>query len=50
MNYPMIGDPTLEIAKLYNMLPAEEEPGEGRTAATNQTVSATNTARAPRFS
>ena len=23
MNYPMIGDPTLEIAKLYGMLPAE---------------------------
>ncbi|HTD39224.1 MAG TPA: peroxiredoxin [Mucilaginibacter sp.] len=39
VNYPMIGDPTLAIAKLYDMLPAEE-PGtsEGRTAATNQTV------------
>ncbi|MGC4036493.1 MAG: peroxiredoxin [Chitinophagaceae bacterium] len=39
INYPMIGDPTLSIAKLYEMLPAEE-PGtsEGRTAATNQTV------------
>jgi thioredoxin-dependent peroxiredoxin len=39
INYPMIGDPTLAIAKLYDMLPAEE-PGtsEGRTAATNQTV------------
>jgi alkyl hydroperoxide reductase subunit AhpC len=38
-NYPMIGDPKLEIAKLYNMLPAEE-PGtsEGRTAANNATV------------
>jgi alkyl hydroperoxide reductase subunit AhpC len=38
-NYPMIGDPELKIAKLYNMLPAEE-PGtfEGRTAATNATV------------
>ncbi|MGA0610448.1 peroxiredoxin [Caldimonas sp. KR1-144] len=37
--YPMIGDPKLEVAKLYNMLPADE-PGtsEGRTAATNQTV------------
>ena len=23
MNYPMIGDPRLEIAKLYDMLPAE---------------------------
>ena len=39
VNYPMIGDPELTIAKLYDMLPAEE-PGssEGRTAATNQTV------------
>ncbi len=39
VNYPMIGDPTVAIAKLYDMLPAEE-PGtsEGRTAATNQTV------------
>jgi len=39
VNYPMIGDTTLAIAKLYDMLPAEE-PGtsEGRTAATNQTV------------
>ncbi|HEX4183490.1 MAG TPA: peroxiredoxin [Caulobacteraceae bacterium] len=38
-NYPMIGDTDLKVAKLYNMLPAEE-PGtsEGRTAATNQTV------------
>ena len=37
--YPMIGDPTLAIAKLYDMLPAEE-PGtsEGRTPVTNQTV------------
>jgi thioredoxin-dependent peroxiredoxin len=39
VNYPMIGDPDLAVAKLYDMLPAEE-PGtsEGRTAATNQTV------------
>src|SRR4029078_283635 len=39
ISYPMIGDSTLAIAKLYDMLPAEE-PGtsEGRTAATNQTV------------
>ena len=37
--YPMIGDIDLNVAKLYNMLPAEE-PGtaEGRTAATNATV------------
>lgn len=39
VNYPMIGDTDLKIAKLYDMLPAEE-PGnwEGRTPATNQTV------------
>lgn len=39
VNYPMIGDPELKIAKLYDMLPASE-PGtsEGRTAVTNQTV------------
>jgi len=39
VNYPMIGDTDLKIAKLYDMLPADE-PGtsEGRTAATNQTV------------
>lgn len=39
VNYPMIGDTELAIAKLYNMLPAEE-PGnfEGRTAVTNATV------------
>jgi thioredoxin-dependent peroxiredoxin len=39
VNYPLIGDHDLSIAKLYNMLPAEE-PGtsEGRTPLTNQTV------------
>ncbi len=39
VKYPMIGDTDLVVAKLYNMLPAEE-PGtsEGRTAATNATV------------
>ena len=39
VTYPMIGDPTLAIAKLYDMLPADE-PGtsEGRTPVTNQTV------------
>jgi len=38
-NYPMIGDRDLTVAKLYDMLPADE-PGtsEGRTAATNATV------------
>jgi alkyl hydroperoxide reductase subunit AhpC len=39
VNYPMIGDRDLAIAKLYDMLPAEEQgTSEGRTAATNQTV------------
>jgi alkyl hydroperoxide reductase subunit AhpC len=38
VKYPMIADTDLAVAKLYNMLPAEEEPGEGRTPATNQTV------------
>ncbi len=39
VNYPMIGDPELKIAKLYNMLPAEAgETSEGRTAANNATV------------
>jgi len=38
-NYPMIGDSTLSVAKLYDMLP--EDVGDscsGRTAADNQTV------------
>jgi len=39
VNYPMIGDSDLAVAKLYGMLPAEEEgTSEGRTAATNATV------------
>ena len=38
-NFPMIGDTTLEIAKLYGMLPASTEgSSEGRTAMNNQTV------------
>ncbi len=37
VNYPMIGDPDLKIAKLYDMLPAEATPGK-RTAADNATV------------
>jgi thioredoxin-dependent peroxiredoxin len=36
-NYPMIADPELNVAKLYDMLPASETPGK-RTAADNQTV------------
>ena len=39
VKYPMIGDSDLAVAKLYNMLPADEAgTAEGRTAATNQTV------------
>ena len=38
-NFPLIGDSTLAIAKLYGMLPATAPPSsEGRTAADNQTV------------
>jgi len=37
VNYPMIGDPELKVAKLYDMLPAEAAPGK-RTASDNQTV------------
>nr|WP_315235230.1 peroxiredoxin [uncultured Albidiferax sp.] len=39
VKYPMIGDTDLAVAKLYNMLPADEAgSSEGRTAATNATV------------
>jgi alkyl hydroperoxide reductase subunit AhpC len=38
-NFPMIGDPTLAISKLYDMLPAAAgESCEGRSATDNQTV------------
>ena len=38
-NFPMVGDTTLAISKLYGMLPATlEGSSEGRTAADNQTV------------
>ena len=38
-NYPMIGDPDLTVAKLYDMLPAETTgSATGRTAADNFTV------------
>lgn len=40
-NYPLIGDTNLEVAKLYDMLPAETAGGAtGRTAADNATVRA----------
>jgi len=39
VNYPMIGDHDLSVAKLFDMLPADETgTSEGRTAVTNQTV------------
>jgi thioredoxin-dependent peroxiredoxin len=39
VNYPMIGDTELKVAKLYDMLPADAgDTSEGRTAATNATV------------
>ena len=37
VNYPLIGDHDLKIAKLYDMLPAETQPGQ-RSAADNATV------------
>jgi thioredoxin-dependent peroxiredoxin len=39
VTFPMIGDTKLEVAKLYDMLPADSgDTSEGRTAATNATV------------
>lgn len=38
VGYPMIGDPEMKVAKLYDMLPADETQVEGRTAANNATV------------
>ena len=39
LNYPLIGDPQLEVVKLYDMLPADVgETCEGRTAADNSTA------------
>lgn len=39
VDYPLIGDPELKIAKLYGMLPAEAgNSSEGRTAADNATA------------
>ena len=39
VKYPMIGDTDLKVAKLYNMLPADEKgDSEGRTAANSATV------------
>jgi alkyl hydroperoxide reductase subunit AhpC len=39
VDYPLIGDPDLKVAKLYDMLPAGAgDTSEGRTPADNQTV------------
>ncbi|MGO8954200.1 MAG: peroxiredoxin [Rhodomicrobium sp.] len=39
LNYPLVGDSDLKVAKLYGMLPADAgNTSEGRTAVTNQTV------------
>jgi alkyl hydroperoxide reductase subunit AhpC len=39
VNFPMIGDPSLAVSKLYDMLPAASgDTADGRTAADNQTV------------
>ena len=41
VNYPMIGDPELKVAKLYDMLPdGAGDSSEGRTAADNAPVRA----------
>lgn len=39
VSYPLIGDPNLEVVKLYDMLPADDgDAAEGRTAADNATA------------
>lgn len=39
VDYPLIGDPELKVAKLYDMLPGNAgDTSEGRTPADNQTV------------
>jgi alkyl hydroperoxide reductase subunit AhpC len=39
VNYPLIGDPELKIAKLFDMLPEDAgNSSQGRTPADNQTV------------
>ncbi|MEO7865337.1 MAG: peroxiredoxin [Sphingomicrobium sp.] len=39
VDYPVIGDSDLNVAKLYNMLPADSgDSADGRTAANNATV------------
>jgi alkyl hydroperoxide reductase subunit AhpC len=39
VDYPLIGDPDLKVAKLYDMLPGDAgDTSEGRTAVDNQTA------------
>ena len=39
VSYPLIGDPNLEVVKLYDMLPADDgDAAAGRTAADNATA------------
>ena len=39
LDFPLIGDPELKVAKAFDMLPADDgDSSEGRTAADNQTV------------
>jgi alkyl hydroperoxide reductase subunit AhpC len=39
LNYPLIGDPELEVVKLYDMLPGDAgDTSQGRTAADNATA------------
>jgi thioredoxin-dependent peroxiredoxin len=39
VNFPLIGDPSLDIVKLYDMLPADAgDTSDGRTAADNATA------------
>jgi alkyl hydroperoxide reductase subunit AhpC len=39
LNFPLIGDPELKVAKAFDMLPADDgDSSEGRTAGDNQTV------------
>ena len=39
LNYPLIGDPNLKVAKLFDMLPADAgDTSEGRTPVDNATV------------
>ena len=38
LNYPLIGDENLSVAKFYDMLPEDADAGASRTAADNATV------------